>query len=191
MRHFPSIYFFMFFVILFSACSDSNPGGVQGRVDLNLANELASKDLGGTTVRLKGKSNTTTTDINGNFSMKNISSGKYTFTVAREDYETVEVDLEIEEYAIVPLNVVLPYSFGVFKGRFSSEEAELKSATLELTDSEGKKNTAEIGNFGVFKFDKLAQGAYNAEMKAEGFTPYVFEIEIEKDKVLDIGNIAL
>lgn len=191
MRHFPSIYFFMFFVILFSACSDSNPGGVQGRVDLNLANELASKDLGGTTVRLKGKSNTTTTDINGNFSMKNISSGKYTFTVAREDYETVEVDLEIEEYAIVPLNVVLPYSFGVFKGRFSSEEAELKSATLELTDSEGKKNTAEIGKFGVFKFDKLAQGAYSAEMKAEGFTPYVFEIEIEKDKVLDIGNIAL
>jgi hypothetical protein len=191
MRKFLSVSVFIVFVILFSACSEGNPGGVQGRVDLNLANELASKDLGGTTVRLKGTNTTTTTDANGNFSLKNIKSGKYTFTVSREDYETVEVDLEIEEYSIIPLNVVLPYSFGVFKGRFSSDDAELTNATLELTDSEGKKHTAEIGKFGVFKFDKLAEDEYSAEMIAEGFTPYIFEVEIEKDKVLDIGNVSL
>lgn len=112
-------------------------GMLQGHIELNNIEELDGKDLGGTTVKIKGTNLSASTDKNGNFTLKEIPPQDYTMTVSHENYETQELAFTVGGGAVASITTELKYNFGIFKGAVEYS-GETKEARVLLKPKEGE-----------------------------------------------------
>ncbi|HYG15744.1 MAG TPA: carboxypeptidase-like regulatory domain-containing protein, partial [Bacteroidia bacterium] len=100
------------FYLLLSISSYAQNGTISGRV----IDELTGEELLGATVLIKGTSQGSATDFNGNYVIKNLQAGKYTVVFSYISYGTKEITDVI-----------------VTAGKATTVDVALKEAVLELT----------------------------------------------------------
>jgi hypothetical protein len=119
------------------SCGD--PGHIHGQIDLNLIEYVEGMDLAGTAVKIKGGSESATTDKDGFYTLKNVTAGKYTVTISRDNWETKETEITVEGWKVNIHDDALPYTLGMVKGMVSFADYE----SYELYDS-SKYNSAKL-----------------------------------------------
>jgi uncharacterized protein (DUF2141 family) len=151
---------FMVVFLLFLVSCDGGNGNIQGEIKLNLIEHIEGKDLGGTTVKIKGRNETAATDKDGKFTLKNIEAGTYTLTISRDDWDTKEVDVNITGGDIAELDETLDYSFGIVKGYIEFPDYKGEEATVRIkSEAEGKEEIT-VQAIDIFSFTKLNAGNY-------------------------------
>ena len=190
---------FMSFVLVFSifflfSCGSDSPGILSGTINLSLIDEFPEDDLGGTTIKMVGKNETAVTDSEGGFTLKEISPGTHTFTISHEDYDTVEVEIEIKSSKVEVYEKTLEYSFGILRGAVSYadfksyekyEADKYESCTVTLS-KDGENDTKEAGSEGKYSFEKVAPGDYSLSFSGDGYDDYSFDLTVEKNSVKEI-----
>jgi hypothetical protein len=160
------------------SCSGGT-GNIQGEIKLNLIEHIEGKDLGGTTVKIKGRNETAATDKDGKFTLKNIEAGTYTLTISRDDWDTKEVDVNITGGDIAELNETLDYSFGIVAGKLENlPNMSTPNYTINLVQKENETVTYQQTTGTDFLMNKVQPGTYSVKITNSDTKYHVISFEL-------------
>jgi alpha-tubulin suppressor-like RCC1 family protein len=191
--------FFVVIATLFLISCSGGTGNIQGEIKLNLIEHIEGKDLGGTTVKIKGRNETAATDKDGKFTLKNVDAGTYTVAISHIGWDSKDVEVKVSAGKVNTLDETLDYSLGILKGGVSYadyeeyelyDETQFRLAKITLT-KEKDETIIEIGETGTFSKVDLAEGEYSAVITADGYENEELSLNIEKNKVLTVAAVKL
>ncbi|HQO93140.1 MAG TPA: carboxypeptidase-like regulatory domain-containing protein, partial [bacterium] len=169
----------VFFSVLLFSC-DTGSGNIQGHIDLNLIEHLEGKDLGGTTVKIKGRNEVAVTDIDGNFTLKNVEAGTFTLTISRDDWDTKETKIKVENGKIASLNETLDYSFAIIAGNLTGMPSSYMISLLKKDDESVNYQQITSSDFMIARID---QGSYKVTLtdSNSGSLVAAFQLDVPKN----------
>jgi alpha-tubulin suppressor-like RCC1 family protein len=179
MRKYTLFFLLALEVVFFSSC-DNGSGNIQGHIDLSLIEHLEGKDLGGTTIKIKGRNETAATDINGNFTLKNVEAGTFTLTISRDDWDTKEATVKVENGKITDFNETLDYSFGIIAGELVNMPSK---HTLFLVQKNNESVNYQQTTSTDFFIDKIHSGTYTVTVTDSSTGDFVvlFDLVVAKN----------
>ena len=166
--------------LFFFSCEEGT-GDVQGSIGLDMVEHIEGKDLSGTIVRIKDLDEATETDVNGEFTFKNIVAGRHTIIISHYKWETKETEIEINAGEKTEFSDSLSYSFGMIKGQIQLPDVYITSVRIYLYLIFGSKAFRKevLYRTDEFVFSELSDGDYRVEV-AYGPDVYFFEKKVKR-----------
>ncbi len=182
--------------LVMAGCSkEDNPGGPSTTGDIagKVLNEFDNSVVSGVTLKIQEKTNTTTSDGSGGYSLKGVEPGTYHLIASKDGFTTSFTDVTVTAGKSLALNIYIsppiPDGQGKVSGRVVDEDGKPMSGVTITTDPASKSTVTDAD--GVYRLVPIASDLYTVKAAKGGYLPGESTGDLRFTKDADSVNFVL